>query len=146
MLMTVRINIMGLPSIFGDITDIPDISISIFLQYFFNIKSIFLLIWHFLQSDKKANSFAQKSRCECDARLANKLTKLRLVFKFWLVDTLKTQSDWERFWLKTSKWNEYLISWMIHSTYVISLSPQAKWHVLIWFKYLIPLTCLKLSQ
>ena len=33
---------------------------------------------------------------------------------------------------------------MSHSAYVISLSPQAKWYVLIWFKYLIPLTCLKL--
>lgn len=33
-------------------------------------------------SDKKANSFAQKSRCECDARLANKLTKLRGLGKF----------------------------------------------------------------
>ena len=31
---------MGLPSIFGDITDLPDIQ----YQYFFNIKSIFLLI------------------------------------------------------------------------------------------------------
>lgn len=33
-------------------------------------------------SDKKANTFAQKSRCECDARLANKLTKLRGQAKF----------------------------------------------------------------
>ena len=32
---------------------------------------------------------------------------------------------------------------MRHPTYVISVSPQAKWYVLIWFKYLIPLTCLK---
>ena len=31
---------------------------------------------------------------------------------------------------------------MSHPTYVISLSPQAKWYQLIWFKYLIPLTCL----
>ena len=33
---------------------------------------------------------------------------------------------------------------MSHLTYVILLSPQAKWYVLIWiFKYLTPLTCLK---
>ena len=32
---------MGLPSIFRDITDLPDIQ----YQYFFNIKSIFLLIF-----------------------------------------------------------------------------------------------------
>ena len=33
---------------------------------------------------------------------------------------------------------------MTHSTHVISLSPQAKWYVLILFKYLVPLTCLKI--
>ena len=32
---------------------------------------------------------------------------------------------------------------MSHSTHVISLSPQAKWYVLILIKYLIPPTCLK---
>ena len=32
---------------------------------------------------------------------------------------------------------------MSHPTYAISLSPQAKWYVLIWYKYSIPLTCLK---
>ena len=32
---------------------------------------------------------------------------------------------------------------MIHPTYVISLSPQTKWYMLIWLKYLIPPTCLK---
>ena len=31
---------------------------------------------------------------------------------------------------------------MSHPAHVISLSPQAKWYVLIWFKYFIPLTCL----
>ena len=31
---------------------------------------------------------------------------------------------------------------MSHSAHVISLSPQAKWYVLILFQYLIPLTCL----
>ena len=35
---------------------------------------------------------------------------------------------------------------MSHPTYVISLSPQAKWYVLIGLKYLIPLTCLKLEN
>ena len=34
---------------------------------------------------------------------------------------------------------------MIHSTYVIALSPQAKWYVVIRFKYLIPITCLNLK-
>ena len=43
---------------------------------------------------------------------------------------------------KTRTWKEYMFGWMSHLTYVISLSPQAKWYVLIWFKYLIPLTCL----
>jgi len=46
--------------------------------------------------------------------------------------------------LKTSTWKEYVFGWMSHPTYVISLSPQAKWDMLIWFKYLIPLTCLKI--
>jgi len=32
---------------------------------------------------------------------------------------------------------------MSHPTYVILLFPQVKWYVLIWYKYLIPLTCLK---
>ena len=32
---------------------------------------------------------------------------------------------------------------MSHSTHVISLSPLAKWYVLILFKYLIQLTNLK---
>ena len=46
---------------------------------------------------------------------------------------------------KTSTWNEYVFSWMSHPTYyVISLSPQVKWYVLIWFKYFTPLTCLKI--
>ena len=44
--------------------------------------------------------------------------------------------------VKTSTWKKYVCGW-IHSTYITSLSPQAKWYVLIWFKYLIPLTCLK---
>ena len=35
---------------------------------------------------------------------------------------------------------------MSHPTYVISISPQAKWYVLIWFKYSIPLTCLKIKR
>ena len=34
---------------------------------------------------------------------------------------------------------------MSHPTYVISLSPRAKWYVLIWFEYLIRLTCLKIQ-
>ena len=46
---------------------------------------------------------------------------------------------------KTITWKEYVFSWMSNPTYVISLSPQAKWYVLIWLKYLIPLTCLKFS-
>ena len=33
---------------------------------------------------------------------------------------------------------------MSNPTFVISLSPQAKWYVLIWFKFSIPLTCLKI--
>ena len=44
---------------------------------------------------------------------------------------------------KTSTWNECVFGWMSHPTYVISLSPQTKWYMLIWFKYWIPLTCLK---
>ena len=48
----------------------------------------------------------------------------------------------EKFDLKTSTWNEYVFGLMSNPTYVISLSPQAKWYVLIWLKYLIPLTCL----
>ena len=38
--------------------------------------------------------------------------------------------------------NTCLAGWVIQ-TYVISQYPQAKWYVFIWFKYLIPLTCLK---
>ena len=49
-------------------------------------------------------------------------------------------------YFKTSTWNEYVFCCMSHSTYVISWSPQAKCYVLIWFKYLIPLTCLKIFR
>ena len=35
---------------------------------------------------------------------------------------------------------------MSHPTYVMSLSPQAKWYVLIRWKYLIPLTCLNRGE
>ena len=44
---------------------------------------------------------------------------------------------------KTSMWNEYVLSWMSHSTYVNPLFSQTKWYVLISFKYSIPPTCLK---
>ena len=44
---------------------------------------------------------------------------------------------------KTSTWKDYVFDWMSHSTHVISLSPLAKWYVLILFKYLIQLTNLK---
>ena len=47
------------------------------------------------------------------------------------------------FLFKTSLWNEYVFGRMSHPTYVISPSPEVKWYVLIWIKYLIPLTCLK---
>ena len=45
--------------------------------------------------------------------------------------------------VKKSTRKEYVFDWMCHSTYVISLSPQAKLYVHIWFKYLVPITCLK---
>ena len=44
---------------------------------------------------------------------------------------------------KASMWKYYVFGLMSHSTFVILLSPQAKWYVLIWFQYLNPLTCLK---
>ena len=47
--------------------------------------------------------------------------------------------------IRASTWNEYVFGLMSHPTYVISLSPQTKWYVLIWYRYLIPLTCLKNS-
>ena len=46
-------------------------------------------------------------------------------------------------YFKTIYRKDYVFDWMSHSTHVISLSPQAKWYVLILFKYLIELTCLK---
>jgi len=70
-----------------------------------------------------------------------------LVLNFWLALWLAGKCGAvighpHRGIIKTSMWKDYVIGW-IDPTYVISLCPQAKWYVLIWFKYLIPLTCLK---
>ena len=52
------------------------------------------------------------------------------------------EGSW-KFKFKASMWKEYVFGWMSHPTHVIPQSRQAKWYVLIWFEYLIPLTCLK---
>ena len=55
--------------------------------------------------------------------------EFNLMYKLWRV--------------KGSTGNEYVLSLMSHLTHVNSLFSRAKWYVLIWFKYFIPLTCLK---
>ena len=47
---------------------------------------------------------------------------------------------------KKSTSNECVFGLMSHPTHVLSLSPQSKWYVLIWSKYLIPLTCLNIAS
>ena len=49
------------------------------------------------------------------------------------------------FGFKTSMWKYYVFDWMSHPTHVISLLLKAKRYVLISIKYLIPLTCLKIT-
>ena len=66
---------------------------------------------------------------------------LRAIIKHDLLEYEK--GTLKSFTVKTSSWKEYVLGWMNNPTYVISISLQAKWYVLIWFKYLIPLTCLK---
>ena len=56
---------------------------------------------------------------------------------------LHLRLEWKNtVFFKISTWKEYVFGWMIQLTFIISLSPQAEWYVLIWIKYLIPLTCL----
>ena len=57
---------------------------------------------------------------------------------------LHLRLEWKNsVFFKTSTWEKYVFGWMSHSIHVISLSPQAKWYVLIWINYWIPLTCLE---
>ena len=58
----------------------------------------------------------------------------------------KLKVNWpHRKCFKMCTWKDYVFDWTSHSTSVISLSSQAKWYVLIQFKYLIPFLALSFN-
>ena len=85
-------------------------------------------------------------KCPSDMFAYWRVVQIDIEAGFWIdyYNSIYSVTFKDRF--KTSEWNEYVFGSMSHPTYVISVSLQAKRYVLIWFKYLIPLTTLKFRK